>query len=45
VAYGSESWALSKAHVELLAGLERKILWRIYGAVPTDGSSENDIIE
>jgi hypothetical protein len=36
VLYGSESWALSKAHEALLGGYERNILWRIYGAIQTD---------
>jgi hypothetical protein len=37
VLYGSQSWALSKAHETLLGGCEREILRRIYRAVQIHG--------
>jgi hypothetical protein len=37
VLYGSDSWALNKAHETLLGGSEGKILRRIYGVIQTDG--------
>jgi hypothetical protein len=37
VLYGSDSWALSKAHEALLGGFESLVLRRIYVAVQIDG--------